>query len=55
MQNYLLRLFAGGYNTLYDSALCWIEPTEQALFDALDALEEAGIKIDEDEFIEDNM
>lgn len=52
MQNYLLRLFAGGYNTLYDSALCWIEPTEQALFDALDALEEAGIKIDENEFIE---
>lgn len=48
----LLRLFAGGYNTLYDSALCWIEPTEQALFDALDALEEAGIKIDENEFIE---
>ena len=34
MQEYLLRLFAGGYNTLYDSATSWIEPTYQALFDA---------------------
>lgn len=40
MQEYLLRLFAGGYNTLYDSATSWIEPTEQALFDAVDALVE---------------
>ncbi len=52
MQNYLLRLFAGGYNTLYDAALCWIEPTDQALFDAVDSLEVSGIAVEDDEFRE---
>lgn len=52
MQEHLLRLFSGGYNTLYDSATSWIEPTEQALFDALDMLEENGIKISEEDFLE---
>ena len=52
MQRYLLRLFAGGYNTLYDSATSWIEPTDQAKFDALDSLEEAGIIVSEEEFLE---
>lgn len=52
MQEYLLRLFAGGYNTLYDSAISWIEPTEQSLFDALDALDENNINVNEEEFIE---
>lgn len=52
MQNYLLRLFSGGYNTLYDSALCWIEPTEQAMFDAIDLLDEAGIEVKDEDFIE---
>ena len=52
MQEYLLRLFAGGYNTLYDSATSWIEPTDQALFDAVDALHENNITITEEEFID---
>ncbi len=52
MQEYLLRLFSGGYNTLYDSATCWIEPTDQALFDAVDALDENNIAVTNDEFID---
>lgn len=51
MQEYLLRLFAGGYNTLYDSATSWIEPTDQALFDAADALEENHITVSNEELI----
>ena len=51
MQEYLLRLFAGGYNTLYDSATSWIEPTDQALFDAVDALEENNVTVTDEEFI----
>ena len=52
MQEYLLRLFAGGYNTLYDSATSWIEPTDQALFDAVDALEENNVTVTDKEFID---
>lgn len=52
MQEYLLRLFAGGYNTLYDSATSWIEPTDQALFDAVDALEENHVTVTDEEFID---
>lgn len=52
MQAYLLRLFSGGYNTLYDYAISWIEPTEQALFNAVDMLEENEIKISDDVFLE---
>ncbi len=51
MQEYLLRLFAGGYNTLYDSATSWIEPTDQALFDAVDALEENHVSVTDEEFL----
>ena len=52
MKKYLLRLFAGGYNTLYDSATSWIEPTEMALVDSTDELDENGITVTEDEFLE---
>lgn len=52
MQEYLLRLFAGGYNTLYDSATSWIEPTDQALFDAIDALDENHVTVTDKEFID---
>ncbi len=52
MQEYLLRLFAGGYNTLYDSATSWIEPTDQALFDAVDALDENNVTVTDEEFID---
>ena len=52
MQKFLLLLFSGGYNTLYDSASCWIEPTDLAMFDAMDMLEEDGIDITREEFME---
>lgn len=52
MQEYLLRLFSGGYNMLYDSATSWIEPEKQALLGALDRLEENGIEASEEEFLE---
>lgn len=52
MQEYILRLYSGGYNTLYDSATSWIEPTEQELFDSVDALEENNIMVSDEEFIE---
>lgn len=52
MKEYFLRLFCGGYNTLYDSATSWIEPTEAALFDATDSLEEQGISVSDEEFLD---
>lgn len=52
MKEQLLRFYCGGYNTLVDSALSWIEPTDTAKWDALDALEEAGIEVTEEEFME---
>ena len=52
MKEYLLRLFAGGYNTVYDSATSWIEPTDQALMDAVDSLEENNITVTDEEFME---
>ena len=50
--NYILRMFAGGYNTLYDAALCWLEPKEDSLEDSVYELNENGIEIDENEFLE---
>lgn len=52
MQEYLLRLYSGGYNTLYDAAISWIDPTDQAMFDAIDMLEEEGINVSEEEFLQ---
>lgn len=52
MQEYLLRLYSGGYNTMYDAALSWIDPTDEAMFDAIDMLDEAGIAISEDDFLQ---
>lgn len=52
MQKYLLKLFCGGYNTLFDSASCWLEPTRSAFYDSVDALEDNGINVSEKEFIE---
>ena len=51
MQEYLLRLFGGGYNTLYDCAISWIEPTDGALIDAVDTLDENGVEISDEEFL----
>jgi len=52
MKKYLLRLFCGGYNTLYDSVSSWIEPTDATLLDAVDMLDENGIEITDEEFLE---
>lgn len=52
MKEQLLRFYCGGYNTLVDSALSWIEPTDEAMEEALDELEEAGIDVTEEEFME---
>lgn len=52
MKGYLLRLFCGGYNTLYDSATSWIEPTDTALCDAVDMLNENGIEVTDQEFLD---
>ena len=52
MKGYLLSLFCGGYNTLYDSAISWIEPTDAALFDAVDMLDENGIEVSDLQFLE---
>ena len=40
-----------GYNTLYDSATSWIEPTEQALMEAVDRLGDYNICITDREFL----
>lgn len=52
MQQFLLLLFCGAYNTLWDSASSWIEPTQQALEDTVDRLEESGIDVSDEEFYE---
>ena len=52
MKEALLKMFAGGYNTLYESAIAWIEPTDQILFDCVDELESRGIKVSEEEVLE---
>lgn len=52
MKEQLFRLYCSGYNTLIDSALSWLEPTDEAKWNALDALEDAGIQVEEKEFQE---
>jgi len=52
MKEQLLRLYCGGYNTLINSALSWIEPTETAKWEAIDALEDVGIAVSEEDFME---
>lgn len=52
MQEQMLRLFAGGYNTLVDSAVSWLEPTDYIMFDAQDSLKEKGINVSDEEFLE---
>ena len=51
-KEYLLRVFCGFYNTLYDSAMCWFEPEEEAWGDAEEILEGYGINPDDDLFRE---
>jgi ATP-dependent helicase YprA (DUF1998 family)/Zn finger protein HypA/HybF involved in hydrogenase expression len=52
MQAHLLRLFSGGYNTLYDSATCWIEPTTREMQDGMDMLDEGGYEVSQEIFLE---
>lgn len=52
MKLYLLKLFCGAYNTLYDTASCWIEPTDEALDNALDELNRFDDAIDKTQFLE---
>ena len=47
-----MHFYCGGYNTLIDSAISWIEPTDEAKWNAIDALEDAGIDASEEEFME---
>ena len=48
----LLRFFCGAYNTLYDTAISWLEPMEKAMDNTLDILQDEGIQISEQEFME---
>lgn len=48
----MLRAFCGAYNTLTDAALCWIEPTDKDLLDAMDMLEDSGVQVEETEILE---
>lgn len=52
MQEYIIKMFAGGYNTLYESATSWIEPTKETLEDVLDSLADEGIDITEEDFLQ---
>lgn len=52
MQEYMLRLYSGGYNTMYDAALSWIDPTDDDMYSAIEMLEEEGISVTENEFLE---
>lgn len=52
MKKMLLKMFSGGYNTLFDSTISWIEPVDEFLNDALDELDDRGYQIDEQEFLE---
>ena len=48
-----LRLFCGTFNTLFDSAICWLEPTPETLDDILYELESRNISgFDEKTLIE---
>lgn len=52
MQEFFLRLFSGVYNTFYDWAACWIEPTDDALDEIHDTLEDSQIEVSDEEIIE---
>ncbi|MEG0092266.1 MAG: hypothetical protein RSA20_10620, partial [Oscillospiraceae bacterium] len=52
MKEQLLRLFCGGYDTLPSTALCWLEPTDETLFDAVDDLAEEGQSVSDELFLE---
>lgn len=52
MHEHILRLFCSPYNTLIDSGLCYILPEYYTMCDAIDALRDRGIVVEEEEFCE---
>lgn len=52
MQVQLLRLFCSGYNTASDIAMAWLEPENRHLQEAMEELEDEGIRTDRHQFIE---
>lgn len=52
MQLQFLKQFCGGYNTITDTAMAWIEPERSKLDDALDDLEDLGFAVTRQEFLE---
>lgn len=53
MQKMYLALFGGGYNTLTDTSIAWIEPTKNAVEKAVDDLEfDHDLIVDEAQFKE---
>jgi ATP-dependent helicase YprA (DUF1998 family) len=50
-KEHLIRLFCAAYNNLYDHALAWLEPAEEALEEAIDSLKAKGINVSEEDFI----
>lgn len=50
-QEYLIKLFCDTYNSLYDTAFSWLEPTQEALDEAIDKLDDKGIAVAEDVFL----
>lgn len=52
MKILFLKMFCGSYNTLYDSALSWIEPTDEAFDEMMDELENYGFSVSESELVE---
>ena len=52
MRSLFLKFFCGGYNTLYDTAVSWIEPTSERLNEFLDALDDSGISASSKEVLE---
>ncbi|MCH3949588.1 MAG: DEAD/DEAH box helicase [Acidaminococcus sp.] len=51
-QCYLLRLFSGGYNTFYDTAMAWLMPQESICDDTVFDIHEVIPGITESDFIE---
>jgi ATP-dependent helicase YprA (DUF1998 family) len=47
----LLKLFCDSYISLYDVSFAWLTPTEEAMEEVIDSLEDNGVDISEDEFL----
>lgn len=52
MDEHLLRLFCGRYNTLCDAGLSYLAPMPRELEDAVDDLQKSGVQVTEREFEE---